>query len=122
MPRYIHRPNDQPNGCPLVLVNYPHVFPFSRYTTTVMWTHHTYDEIRQILGETLGIADPPFVWTLKMIQMNDSMSIHVNPLSHFGPEGALINEMSFDWFYCPGKVISITQYDGHPTPSSPWRT
>lgn len=79
---------------------------------TVMWTHHTYDEARRILSNTLETDDPPFVWTSKMIQMNDHASTHVDALSHLGPGGTPIDEMSFDRFYGPGKAISITHYDG----------
>lgn len=79
---------------------------------TVMWTHHTYDEARRILSNTLDTDDPPFVWTSKMIQMNDHASTHVDAFSHLGPGGAPIDEMSFDRFYGPGKAISITHYDG----------
>lgn len=79
---------------------------------TVLWTHHTYDEARHILSNTLDTDDPPFVWTSKMIQMNDHASTHVDALSHFGPGGTPIDEMDFDLFYGPGKAISITHYDG----------
>jgi kynurenine formamidase len=53
----------------------------------VMWMHRTYDEARRILSNTFETDDPPFVWTSKMIQMNDHASTHVDALSHFGPNG-----------------------------------
>lgn len=79
---------------------------------TVMWTHHTYEESRRILGNALGTDDPPFMWTTEVIQMNDHAPTHVDAIAHFGPGGATIDEMSFDHFYGPGKAISVTKYDG----------
>jgi kynurenine formamidase len=79
---------------------------------TVMWTHVEYDEARRLLGNALDVDEPPFVYTSKMVQMNDHASTHVDAFSHLGPGGATIDEMSFDYFYGPGKAISITHYDG----------
>lgn len=82
------------------------------HQSTAIWTHHTYDEGAELLGDALGTDDPPWVYSTKSILMNDHGPTHVDAFAHLGRDGDPINEMSLDYFYGPGKAIEITKYDG----------
>lgn len=79
---------------------------------TAIWTHHTYEEGAEILGDSLGTDNPPFVYSTKSVLMNDHGPTHVDAFAHFGPDGDTIEEMPLELFFGPGKAIEVTKYDG----------
>lgn len=82
------------------------------HQSTALWTHHTYEEGADLLGESLGMEDPPWTYSTKSLLMNDHGPTHVDAFAHLGPGGESIDEMSLDYFFGPGKAIEITKYDG----------
>jgi kynurenine formamidase len=82
------------------------------HQSTSMWTHHTYEEGAEILGDSLGMDDPPWTYSTKSLLINDHGPTHVDAFAHLGRGGESIDEMSLEYFYGPAKAIEITKYDG----------